>query len=251
MNNLTTNFLCGGHSGDFIHELYAIKQLCKKHNTKANIYITQNLREKFNFNIEKIYFDFFKLIKNQSYVETFDILNDNSNIEINYNMDIWRQHDYTPWSFLLSKVYNFEIPEKYDWIEIEQKDEKLKNALLIHRSLERRTNVFDWNKILSSNNKFYFLTTTENSKEYYEFKNKFNFFNIEPYFAFNLWDMAVAINSCKLFIGNQSMPFALASSLDAPRICELHHHGKDALFYESETSYSKNISFEPKEELLN
>lgn len=252
MNNLITNFLCGGHSGDFIHELYAIKQLCKKHNTKANIYITQNLKEKFSFDINKIYLDFFKLVKNQSYVKNFYILDDNLNIEINYNMDLWREKegDKKSWSVLLSEVYNFEIPKTYSWIEINQKDEKLKDSLLVHRSLIRKTHSFDWNKILSSKNKIYFLTTSEDNREYNEFKNNFNCSNVEPYIALNLWDMAIAINSCKLFIGNQSMPFALASSIDAPRICELNY-GNDGSFYESETCHSKNISFEPKEELLN
>ena len=53
--------------------------------------------------------------------------------------------------------------------------------------------------------------------------------------------MAAAMNGCKLFIGNQSMPFTIASALDIPRVCELHH--ASAEFYTGEHKYSDNISW--------
>ena len=49
------------------------------------------------------------------------------------------------------------------------------------------------------------------------------------------------INSSKLFIGNQSLPLAIASSLDVLRIAELFH--SSAEFYNGEHLYSDNISW--------
>ena len=54
-------------------------------------------------------------------------------------------------------------------------------------------------------------------------------------------EMAIAINSGKLFIGNQSAPLAIASALDVPRVCELDYD--PAPFYMGEEKYSNNIKW--------
>ena len=53
--------------------------------------------------------------------------------------------------------------------------------------------------------------------------------------------MSKALKSCDLFIGNQSLLFAIANSLDTPRICELHD--SSYVFYAGEHNFSENISW--------
>ena len=39
----------------------------------------------------------------------------------------------------------------------------------------------------------------------------------------SFYDLCLCINSCKLFIGSQSAPLALANALHKERICGLHN----------------------------
>ena len=64
--------------------------------------------------------------------------------------------------------------------------------------------------------------------EYQSFKNMYSF---EPK-RVNVKDalhMAQIINSCRLFIGNQSMAFAIAEQLKVPRILEQYAHAPNVI----------------------
>ena len=64
----------------------------------------------------------------------------------------------------------------------------------------------------------------------------------EPYIVNDTYEMASAIKSSRLFVGNQSSPFALANALDVDRIVELCPVDAD-VFYRGEARYSKKIGF--------
>jgi hypothetical protein len=246
-SEIQLNFVCGGLMGDFIHSLYAVRGICDKFKAKANLYIIDSSygigpSENFKFNLDITYNDLQKLMSIQEYVNYFSILPKN-NIKDVISIDSWRNaKQYKNWSILLSEHYSFEIKTPYSWININTADLNTKNAILLHRSLLRRSHTINWKYILSSKNKFLFLTTKNNMAEYNQFINEFDCSYVEPYNVDNLFDMASAIKGCKKFIGNQSMPMALACSLDVPRICELNP-GQDALFYFDEKNFSNNIKF--------
>jgi ADP-heptose:LPS heptosyltransferase len=73
-------------------------------------------------------------------------------------------------------------------------------------------------------------------KQYENFKLKDEYPVI---YVDNLYDFAVKINSCKLFVGNQSAPMALAVALNVPRYTELYgkidhiHYMKDIVYYQN------------------
>jgi hypothetical protein len=237
-----------------IHSLYAVRGICRKQGAKANLFIADlsygiRRTENFKFDINSTYSDCCKLLMAQEYISSFSILPRDGVNEL-ISVDLWRDApQYKSWSLLLSEFYSFNIENPYSWIHVDLVDPNTHGHIMIHRSLLRRSNTINWRHLLSSENRFLFLTSKNNLSEYTEFVREFGCDHVKPYNVDTLWDMASAIKGSKLFIGNQSMPMALACALDVPRICELNP-GQDSLFYFGETNYSKNISFQLKDGLL-
>jgi hypothetical protein len=239
------NFVCCGQSGDLTHTLYVIKTLYKLHNIKFNLYIadiSSNIQccGNYTFSLEKTYEDWKKIIEIQPYINFFGILPIDFTEEY-INLNVWRDFpnwNSMSWSELLSKCFNFSIQEEYKWMECNEKNIELKNKILIHQSVHRHNDSFNWQKIIQGNEKNILFVTNSDS-EYNMFKKVFP--SIQQYNVVDIHDLFVAINSCKVFVGNQSLTFAIASALDIPRIGLLYHHCEK--FYKNEINLSKNLSW--------
>lgn len=239
------NFFAGGMMGDFIQTLYAVKNICNQKNDKANLYIGHG-GDVWKFGLDKTYNDVRQLIESQHYINKFDIMPNTFNEQF-INLNTWRQNlcPVNPkygtydkcWSEVLSKEYNFVIPQDHKWVNIIEENDYTKNKILIHRSKHRHNNYFPWQDILSNiKDEALFITTDKNEWNMFPYKTK-----VKLHLLNNITEMANAINSCKLFIGNQSAPLSLASSLDVPRLIELDFD--PAGFYINEEKYSKNVSW--------
>lgn len=239
------NFIGGGLLGDFIHTLYVVKNICLKENKKANLYTAEGRGDSWRNGVEKPYNDLKNLILDQEYINSFNILSPNFN-EPFIDLDYWRtQLRHEPsgyldgWSDVFKNCYNIEIPSEYKWLKTNKFNETLKDKILIHRSVHRHNGAFPWQNILNQLNNEEIFFITSNIAEYEKFPFKSN--NLKPCHLSTINDMAIALNSCKMFIGNQSAPFALASALDVPRLVELDYD--PAKFYIEEVKYSNNISY--------
>lgn len=240
------NFISGGHTGDLIHELYVVKNICTSLNDKANLYITDSSSqlfgcENFSFDLNKIFNDTKDLINYQDYINEYNILPNNFDEKF-VNLSKWRglrtTYGFTNWTKLLCDFYKLRPSPNYRWIDIENIDTNTLGKILIHHSGRRCNHNFDWN--ILSNTKKDVLFITSNIEEYKDFQAKHNS-KAKLYLLETVSEIFTAINSCDLFIGNQSMPFAIACSLDKKRICELHY--LSAEFYINENLYSNNISW--------
>ena len=240
---MVINFISGGHTGDLIHELYIVKNICNQNQDVSNLYIADrsyNINQciDFSFNLDKVYNDTKDLIKSQSYINDYQIFPKNFNEPI-INISDWRnnlQYIYC-WTDLLSIHYQINPPEEYKWINIEKIDPNTVGKILIHHSGRRFNHEFNWGILSNTEKDILFITSDIREWEIFKFKNE----KIKPYLVSTVSEMATAINSCDLFIGNQSLPFAIACSLDKPRICELEY--PSAMFYMNEKNYSENISW--------
>lgn len=238
------NFISCGLTGDFIHTLYVIKNICKKEDAVANVYLSDASHiyggEPFRFGAIKTYSDLYTLIVIQPFINKFEMLPD-SFTDSFINLNDWRSGLTLTksWSELLSDCYSFDISKDPKGIDLMMPiEEALKDKVIIHRSHNRNNNLFPYKTILDSiSNEIIFLTSFESEWEAFEYKND----RMSLRVVSNIEEMAICINSCKYFIGNQSLPFALASSLDVPRLVELNP--ADAIFYMGETRYSNNISW--------
>jgi len=235
------NFVIGGMLGDFIQSLFAVKNICLQQNAKANIYLTDKYGgDGWSYGLEKAYHDLHSLVILQSYVNRFELAP--SNIHGNcVNLNTWR----TPingfiqcWSEMLFSCYHFSLTGKYQWININKIDDKTKDKILIHKSTKRHNADFNWDIIFDNiDGEKLFITSSEKEWDTFSHKNKTSL-----YLVLSIEDMALAINSCRYFIGNQSAPFAIASALDIPRLVELDKWG-GSVFYKGEERYSNNISW--------
>jgi ADP-heptose:LPS heptosyltransferase len=142
------------------------------------------------------------------------------------------------------------VPNDYTVLEL-PKIEKYKNALFINRrdgSHDRSqftTQVYK--DIISQFDEKYFLCF--NQKQYDDFFLKKL---VEPLLIPELHEYMVAINSCKLFLGNQSGPFSMASVLNVSRIGELFHKTlfRDDLHYLNDGKLHNNVELFNMENIL-
>lgn len=247
------NFITGGMTGDAIHSLYVVKNLCQLQQTKANFFISDGDGDRWLLPLDQTYSDLKELIESQPYINSFQICRNMAQFSDPYiNLNDWRKHlshdstGYTTcWSEVLSGVYQFSPPSgsNYAWLTAPRPDPQTQGRVLIHRSKHRHNGLFPWSEILARvaawtpGQAAYFLTC--NPREYDLFCHKHPL--LQPYLVSTVTDLANALASCKLFVGNQSAPFALASALDIPRAVELDTD--PARFYIDETKYSSQISY--------
>jgi hypothetical protein len=235
MENL--NFISGGKTGDLIHNMYAVKNICLKENKKANIFITDNLSfggDNFHYPINKTYVDLKDFFEYQDYVNSFNILQ--SNIPNFINLNSWRTYflfGRVNWSYLLSSLYNF-TEDGSNWMKYSKNDE-YSDYIIIHRSLHRHSTNFPWERIVREN-KCLFVTTDIREYESFSFKDY-----VEKEICEDINKLALVINSGKFFIGNMSTPLAIAHSLGVPRLTELFRY--DEIFYIGEEKNFNNYFY--------
>lgn len=227
--------------GDFIHQLSVVKNICDQKFAKANLYLSEGYGgDVWRLGGEQAYNDLKEIIKKQHYINDFIFLRGEMSGDY-INLNKWRgrvatthsetgKYD-TCWSELLSQVYEYEISRFYHWLV---PTEKYKMPILLHRSKHRHNNSFDWEPYL----KEYSLFVTTDHHEYEIFKHRDR---CQLFLCKDISHMVNVINGCRLFVGNQSAPFAIANALDVPRICELD--ADPAPFYMGEEKYSNNIKW--------
>lgn len=239
------NFICGGLLGDFIQCLFVVKNLCQIHNTKANLYITNNLSfggDTFMFNIEQTFNELYPIIKQQTYIHDFRIYTESGQNPTNLiNLNLFRQSPklfHNCWSDILQSTFNFQTQSPYQWVSITDVIPDYANKVIIHRSMKRHNLQFPWKQIISQyGNDLIFITNNVN--EYINFQHKND---VKHIYVENLFEFYKIINSCRFFIGNQSCPFAIASSLDKLRCVELDT-GADRFSYIGEEKYTTKINW--------
>lgn len=249
----TINFVSGGQLGDVIHALFAVRNICHRNNAKANLYISDLSYNmvgcgNFTYDLEKTQKDMHKLMSTQDYINYFGIFPRDFKEDF-INLSIWRDHiEQTKingyyskcWTDILKDTFTLDL-ENDDftpWINVLEDDNQTKNKVLIHRSIHRHNTSFRWDFYLDKiDGDILFITTNEQEWDIFPYKKQ----NMSLYLKDNIFDVAKAINSCKYFIGNQSSNFALACSLNIPRLVELSYLSDK--FYSGEIKYFDNMSF--------
>ena len=223
------NYLTGPKLGDCINSLMICKRNFDLHGIKANIFLS-NIGCCFEKGLEFTYNELF------------------ANLEIykNQNIDIdlvsFRSSHYLyndNWLNIFFKTFlNENPPKEYKWIDIKEKDSALTDTLLINRSIrlflsDNSSNKYE--KIIEKHNNVKFICFDEDQYNNFKFKDKVDILKVS-----SLYDFFVKINSCKCFLGNQSSPTSIASSLNVPRIIELCD-GIEDIHYRSDSLYYSNF----------
>jgi len=204
-------YVSGGLLGDFIHQLSVINETFLETGRKGVLYIANNTGgDTFRFSLTKTYEDTYKIIINQNYIKEYKIFNGE---KCDINLSDWRN------SQLLYKTNFYDI--FYDtfkinwgtnkWINVPY-DEKFKETILISNNSYRSATNIDFYKICKIyKNKIKFLDL--DAEQTKKFKSIYNLQDSDLFTPNSLYELCVAINSCKLFIGNLSGPLTFAYAL--------------------------------------
>lgn len=224
-NETTITYVGSGRMGDFIHSLYIVKVMFETTGLKGDVFITNDRRyggEPFSRDIMLSFKELDPIMKQQDYVNRFELLLDDNFIlgkRNIVNLNMWRmklhQND---WLHHLAACYN--IPRNPShWLTYKgDGGKKYAGRCIMHCSDIRTNHEFPWERILTKQNNFVFITS--NPKEYEAFKYK----HLVPMeLVGTLEDMIGAIAHCKFFVGNQSAPAAIAVALEKPCLLSLYH----------------------------
>lgn len=224
-----TSFKHSGNCGDIIYSLPTIWELSKK--GKANIYLQIDQATRYNNyhplkNVmlnEKMAEMLKPLLLYQPLCNSCEIYKGG---EIDYDLDIFRKYILLPdrgniarWYFYIYAVFpSLSGP----WL-IAPKDPSVKDSILIARSHRYRNPNISYDFL----RKYPDVKFVGVEEEYLDMKRSIP--NLEHAQVNNFLEMATLINSCKLFIGNQSFPFAIAEGLKVNRLLEVYYQSPNVI----------------------
>jgi hypothetical protein len=206
-----------GKLGDFILQLSVINENYINTGRKGILYLDNNIL--LSCSLEKTYIDSFSLIIQQEYIQDYKIYNKEY-----YDIDLssWRNNYllyHTTWYHIFKTEYGTEWG-KHPWISVKKNNtyqDKVIVAFTPDTSLDIKSvlSQYDINDV-------YLIGYTESNKQ--EFAEKFGY-DLPFIYCKTVEDMAVVVNSCKLFIGTMSSPLTLAQGLHHNTIAILHRNG--------------------------
>ena len=265
---MASNFIMGGKLGDFLHAMFAVKQICNSKKIKANIYMYDIGWE---FGIKNTHSELLPIMLQQDYVNSFSILEEceiaavqtpenNTPIKVlnekilsegfidlgGYIRSPWLYK--ACWSELYSKTFDFPISSEYSWISYKKTNPELEGKVLIHRRNNqiRVNHDFPYSQILEEyKDRIIFISGNEKDYEAFEYKSNIPFMKMVT-----LDDWFTSINSCSMIVSNLSSPAVMAHALDKLRIIELPNL-IDSAHCVGEEKYSNNIHWYINEQYNN
>jgi hypothetical protein len=234
------NILVGGKLGDFIHALYVVK--CLSAELKSDVYISP-YGDMFSYGLVGTYNDIYNVIKHQPYIDNFLLytggdINDFINTSNFFKSDLLYK---ATWYEIYQKCNNI-VENKFEnepWLtglDIKEYD-IYKDKVIIHFSEARSDNTYDELLLnIIKNNDCIFISNRDSEYENFKFKNLLPFKKCNGF-----TEIFSIIEKCKFFVGNQSMPLAVAHGLFKSHLGFLYSVNEiylDALHYKD--NFNKN-----------
>lgn len=236
--NLTPNtlpneihFKHSGLIGDLIYSIPAMISLAK--GRKIHLHLNINSKAVYNknmrhynknvmLNAESVKFLYPLFLKQPNFV-TCDIL---ENQRVDYDLDILRKLPFILNTFNIARLnlitygvsFNLSLP----WLFVEN-NKDYEDEIIISRSFRYRTPGINYSFL----EKYANLTFVGLLDEFEDLKKDIPSLKFKP--TTNAYELASIIKGCKLFIGNQSFPFAIAEALKVKRVLEIYYERPDVI----------------------
>jgi hypothetical protein len=240
LENKILSFKHSCFSGDLIYALASIKALCEIEGDKAVIYqwlnkegfLYQGAEHPYGGKMMNDYaFEMMKpLIESQPYVKEFKPWNGE---KVHVDLDVIRQvKNHMPYGNIvtwIAMVYAEATPKYWQpWIDVRQQDyQDFRNdwtltspvlkTIVINRTSRYHNQWIDYFFLKEYQDRIVFVGLED---EYNQFQMDWGL-NVSYYKPTDAYQLALLLLSCKLFIGNQSMCFAIAEAMKVPRILEV------------------------------
>jgi hypothetical protein len=207
-------FLCSGTKGDVIMSLYIVKAM-----GGGDLLIAPGEFEEAQ--LEGVLESCGKLVTSQPYVRSFRI---HAGEPIDISLDLFRKSPGLYRTTLLEvmcRAQGLRLPTPVGpWMEIPPHPD-FAGKIVIHRRIskvpERANPLFDWDRLLKNFGPENFVFVSRLEYEWHEFGHP----EVAYYRPADMYEHAQAIRACRFFVGNQSLPSALADALGVDRIFEL------------------------------
>jgi len=232
MDNLT--FAHSGNAGDIIYALPSIKQICADKNADATLFIRLNVSSNFtseqhplgNVMMNQTMYDMlYPLLMNQPYIKNVIGVNNESTPIIDYDLDKFRKDYRNLSSGNIALWYGNSYHElRPNLFEKSITVEPIKNEMIIVNRTSRYNNLMIDYSILMDLPDVYFVGT---DKEFTQLS--IHNPNIKHLKVKDFYEMSQYIAGCRLFIGGQSMAFAIAEQLKVKRILEQFVHAPNVI----------------------
>lgn len=244
-------YISGGLLGDFVHQLSTINEHFLSTGRKGILYMA-NIGDAFRFGLSRTYEDMVPVVSKQIYIKKYAIYN---NEKYDVNLSDWRHSKLlykTSWDKLFLNTYNVQWGA-HKWLSVPV-DDKWKDTILVSTNSYRPTYNIDYAQLFKTyggNIKFIML----DPNEYNWFKHNYNIHNIDAYSPLSIYEWCIAINSCKLFIGNFSSPLAFAYAMHKKCVAgmserdEIHQLGLDKVIPNVIHIFDKNAATEKIKQL--
>lgn len=132
--------------------------------------------------------------------------------------------------------FKVDYPEDQPWLTVDRADTIEGRPIMVNRTQRWNDPKFDWTALVKNHKHQMFFVGT--SKEYEMFR-KFDPHREVPYVKTpQLLDLARLIQGCKVFVGNQSTPMAIAFGLNKPVIQETWPLNRNCVFKRDNALYS-------------
>lgn len=228
---METNIISFKHScfsGDLIYALASVKTLCSVKGHKAHIHQWLNVpgrsydgaNHPYNGVMMNEYaFRMMKpLLEAQDYIHAFDQWTGQAT---QIDLDKFRQvKNHMPYGNIVTWIAMCapEMTPRYwePWLKA-PRDNWYGNKIVINRTSRYHAHYVDYFFLREHKHSILFVGTPQ---EHRDFENEWGFKVVHEKVK-DFLELATVINSCKLFIGNQSMCFAIAEALKSPRLLEV------------------------------
>lgn len=218
--------------GDLIYALPGIRQAVVSNNCKAVIYLhldqtwpmADAIMRRNGVTLIQQDFDFiYPLLKSQYYIQDVKIFNDEMvHVDLDDIMGKYARNINVPygcisrWYFQLWPEMTCDLSKK--WIDVDDRIRLVEEGtIVVSRSARSHNPNISYSFLEKYKDRMVFIGHED------EWRSFCNFFPIEHYKVKNFLEMALLINSCSFFIGNQSFPYSIAEGLKVPRILELYN----------------------------
>jgi hypothetical protein len=218
------HFKHSGNIGDIIYSLPALYELTRQGKAHLHLNVNQNMEHKHKYHpsgnvmlTDRAVKMLEPLLLHQEKIES---CNTYTNQSIDFDLDLVRRQPLHFDKGNICRWYNYIFDVYPDlsapWLSAPVNSDYL-DKIIIARSHRYRAPNIDYSFLKKYTN----LLFVGVEEEFRDMQKQIPNLQFQP--VANFLELATIINSCKLFIGNQSFPFSLAEALKVNRILEMYY----------------------------
>jgi len=171
------------------------------------------------------------LLMEQEYIEGVEIVQGTEAVKADVDLDRFRKHLVRTETLAKNHLDAFGLPaEEQDkaWLKVEP-DTRFAENVIFNRSARCRNDDFPWKKLWEKfRDRILFIGLEE---EFNDFASAFDIVGrIKRHRVNDFLEMAQIIAGCKLFVGNQSFPYAIAEGLKHNAILSVYPSVPNCMF---------------------